>query len=126
MKYILFLIIYSILWSISILPFRVLYFLSDIVYFLLYKVIGYRVKTVRANLKLAFPELNDIERKEIEKNFYRHLCDLFLEMIKTITISEKELDKRFAFRSEEHTSELQSRPHLVCRLLLEKKKKYNK
>src|SRR3989442_2030507 len=26
-------------------------------------------------------------------------------------------------RSEEHTSELQSRPHLVCRLLLEKKKK---
>src|SRR5690554_7652358 len=27
------------------------------------------------------------------------------------------------FRSEEHTSELQSRPHLVCRLLLEKKKK---
>src|SRR3989442_10924731 len=29
-------------------------------------------------------------------------------------------------RSEEHTSELQSRPHLVCRLLLEKKKKKNK
>src|SRR3989442_10076618 len=29
----------------------------------------------------------------------------------------------FRFRSEEHTSELQSRPHLVCRLLLEKKKK---
>src|SRR3989442_9821754 len=28
-------------------------------------------------------------------------------------------------RSEEHTSELQSRPHLVCRLLLEKKKKTN-
>src|SRR5690554_5441146 len=31
-----------------------------------------------------------------------------------------------ALRSEEHTSELQSRPHLVCRLLLEKKKKYKK
>src|SRR5690554_245407 len=31
----------------------------------------------------------------------------------------------FALRSEEHTSELQSRPHLVCRLLLEKKKKNN-
>src|SRR5690625_1673939 len=30
-----------------------------------------------------------------------------------------------AFRSEEHTSELQSRGHLVCRLLLEKKKKHN-
>src|SRR5690554_7222994 len=31
---------------------------------------------------------------------------------------------RMARRSEEHTSELQSRPHLVCRLLLEKKKKH--
>src|SRR5436305_3226599 len=30
---------------------------------------------------------------------------------------------RLPLRSEEHTSELQSRPHLVCRLLLEKKKK---
>src|SRR5690554_7042781 len=33
-----------------------------------------------------------------------------------------ELDDHLAGRSEEHTSELQSRPHLVCRLLLEKKK----
>src|SRR3989449_8259644 len=32
---------------------------------------------------------------------------------------------RSANRSEEHTSELQSRLHLVCRLLLEKKKKHN-
>src|SRR3989442_11904349 len=31
-------------------------------------------------------------------------------------------DSRHSARSEEHTSELQSRPHLVCRLLLEKKK----
>src|SRR5712675_3763701 len=34
--------------------------------------------------------------------------------------------KPLARRSEEHTSELQSRLHLVCRLLLEKKKKNNK
>src|SRR3989442_13156161 len=33
------------------------------------------------------------------------------------------LEKPTCWRSEEHTSELQSRPHLVCRLLLEKKKK---
>src|SRR5438552_13778293 len=33
------------------------------------------------------------------------------------------LDEQIAFRSEEHTSELQSPDHLVCRLLLEKKKK---
>src|SRR5690554_670213 len=101
MKYVLFIIIYTILWSISILPFSVLYFLSDIFYFLLYKIVGYRVKTVRANLKLTFPELNDAERKEIEQKFYRHLCDLFLEMIKTITVSTKELNKRFVFDNPE-------------------------
>src|SRR3712207_7873619 len=33
--------------------------------------------------------------------------------------------KPFAMRSEEHTSELQSRQYLVCRLLLEKKKKHH-
>src|SRR5690554_7780793 len=35
-------------------------------------------------------------------------------------------NSNFTCRSEEHTSELQSRPHLVCRLLLEKKKKKKK
>src|SRR5215208_7585209 len=35
------------------------------------------------------------------------------------------LARRGPLRSEEHTSELQSRGHLVCRLLLEKKKKHN-
>src|SRR5690554_7607762 len=56
-----------------------------------------------------------------------------LEVICIITFGKKEKEKSFAdtntlhwekvhIRSEEHTSELQSRPHLVCRLLLEKKK----
>src|SRR3989442_3542495 len=37
-------------------------------------------------------------------------------------VLEKAAQDKEALRSEEHTSELQSRPHLVCRLLLEKKK----
>src|SRR5690606_3127443 len=97
MKYILFIFIYSFLWLISIMPFSLLYFFSNVVYFLVYKVIRYRVKTVRDNIKLAFPNLSIEERLKIEKQFYVHLCDLFLEMIKTITISEKELNKRFVF-----------------------------
>src|SRR5690554_79271 len=40
-----------------------------------------------------------------------------------IDVSPGRLRDALASRSEEHTSELQSRPHLVCRLLLEKKKK---
>src|SRR3989442_99721 len=44
---------------------------------------------------------------------------LFVVLSKRVTVERLTLD---ATRSEEHTSELQSRPHLVCRLLLEKKK----
>src|SRR2546422_6070135 len=39
------------------------------------------------------------------------------------TVGQDRIVDEFVFRSEEHTSELQSRLHLVCRLLLEKKKK---
>src|SRR3989442_11314347 len=45
-----------------------------------------------------------------------------IEMIATVS-SRYDIDRFISMRSEEHTSELQSRPHLVCRLLLEKKKK---
>lgn len=117
MKYILFIIIYSVLWLISILPFSVLYFLSNFVYFVLYKVVKYRVKTVRANLKLAFPELNDAERKQIEKDFYIHLCDLFLEMVKTITIPVKELDKRFVFENLELMKEYEKKGKSIILML---------
>ena len=97
MQLIIYLLIYPILWLISILPFPVLYLFSDFVYFLTYHLIGYRKKTVRKNLIIALPHLSDKERLLIEKKFYSHLCDLFLEMIKTLTISRTEIEKRYTF-----------------------------
>src|SRR5439155_23026159 len=44
----------------------------------------------------------------------------------TTAADKSDVEKRERLRSEEHTSELQSRGHLVCRLLLEKKKKKSK
>lgn len=88
-------LVYPILWGISRLPFPVLYGLSDLLYFWLYRVFGYRQKVVAENLALAFPEKNEAERKRLEKTFYKHLCDVFLEMAKTLGISEKEMEKRF-------------------------------
>lgn len=90
-------IIYPFLWMISILPFPLFYFLSDCICFLTYRVIGYRKKTVRENLVLALPHLTVKERLKVEAKFYQHMCDLFLEMIKTMTISKKEMQKRFRF-----------------------------
>ncbi|WP_295336815.1 lysophospholipid acyltransferase family protein [Flavobacterium sp.] len=97
MQLLVFLLLYPIIMLISFLPFRVLYLFSDMVYGLVYYIIGYRKKTVRHNLANALPHLSEKERLIIEKKSYRHLCDMFLEMVKTMSISEKEMDKRFKF-----------------------------
>jgi len=95
MQFLAYIVAYPFLWLISILPFRIFYWFSDFVYFLVYHVIGYRRKTVRENLALTLPHLSDTERKEIEKKFYQHMCDMFLEMIKTMSITPEEMEKRF-------------------------------
>jgi KDO2-lipid IV(A) lauroyltransferase len=95
MQFLVFIIAFPFLWIISILPFRLFYWFSDFVYLILYYIIGYRKKTVRENLALAFPNLSAKERLVIEKKSYHHLCDIFLEMIKTMTISPEEMNKRF-------------------------------
>ncbi len=81
MQFIVFLLLYPILWLLSILPFRLLYVVSDGVYVLIYYVVGYRKKIVRQNIALALPHLSAKERLQVEK----------------MTISEKEIDKRFVF-----------------------------
>ncbi|MFW0738256.1 lysophospholipid acyltransferase family protein [Flavobacterium sp.] len=95
MQFLVYIIAFPFLWLISILPFRIFYWFSDCVYFIIYRIVGYRKKVVRENLKLTLPHLNDSERKEIEKKFYKHMCDMFLEMIKTMSISPQEMEKRF-------------------------------
>jgi KDO2-lipid IV(A) lauroyltransferase len=92
-----YIIVYPILWCISILPFRLLYAVSDGIYVLLYHIIGYRKKVVKENLNLVFPEKSEAEIKRITKGFYHHLCDMILEAIKSMTISESEMQKRFTF-----------------------------
>ena len=90
-------VVFPVLWAISKLPFRILYILSDALYLVIYYVVRYRRRVVRENLELVFPEKSPDERKSIEKAFYSHMCDMFLEMIKTLGIREEELKKRFVF-----------------------------
>ncbi|MBF7093462.1 lysophospholipid acyltransferase family protein [Flavobacterium sp. ALJ2] len=95
MQFLVYILAYPLLWIISILPFPIFYLFSDVVYFIIYYLVRYRRKTVKENLALALPHLTDKERKTIEKKFYQHMCDMFLEMIKTMTISPEEMRKRF-------------------------------
>jgi KDO2-lipid IV(A) lauroyltransferase len=99
------------------LPFRLLYLFSDFVYLIVYYVIGYRKKTVRANLALALPHLSDEERLIIEKKSFRHLCDMFLEMIKTMTISNKEISERFVFTNMEVYKNLEAQGKSISMML---------
>lgn len=87
-------IIYTLTYLISKLPFFVLYGLSNFFYLIAYRLLKYRVAVVRANLQNAFPGKTDEQRLVIEKEFYSHLCDLIVEVVKLATISLKELQKR--------------------------------
>lgn len=108
-------IVYPFLWLVSRLPFSVLYFISDVLYQLIYHLVGYRKKVVRDNLKLVFPNKTDTERMLIEKKFFRHMCDMFLEMIKTMGITAEEVGKRYVFTNIElyHKLEAEKRSTIL-------------
>lgn len=99
-------LIYAWMYLHALLPLSVLYILSDILYFIVYKLVGYRLKVVRRNLKASFPEKNATELIKIEKEFYHHFCDYFVETIKLLHISDKEMQKRMIFENIELTKTL--------------------
>jgi KDO2-lipid IV(A) lauroyltransferase len=76
------------------LPFPLLYLLSDGMRLVLYNVLGYRVAVVRGNLRKSFPEKSTAELRTIERAFYRWLCDLALETLKTLTLSAEAVKER--------------------------------
>ncbi len=88
-------IVYGLLYLVSLLPWRVLYIISDGFYLLIYYVICYRKDVVKNNLAIAFPEKSEEERLRIMKEFYKGFIDTFIETIKLFSISGEELNKRF-------------------------------
>jgi KDO2-lipid IV(A) lauroyltransferase len=88
------LIYYLLLLPISRLPYGLLYGISNVMYFILYRAAGYRRAVVRKNLTYSFPEKSLAEIREIEKGYYHHLCDLIVESIKNFTISETAAKQR--------------------------------
>ncbi|SNR72874.1 KDO2-lipid IV(A) lauroyltransferase [Lutibacter agarilyticus] len=97
---------YPFIWILSILPFRVLYIISDFIYLILYYVIGYRKKVVLNNLKLTFPEKSIEELLIIRKKFYKHFVDVFIEMIKTFTASKELIYKHYTFTNIDFLNDL--------------------
>ena len=84
---------------ISLLPYPLLYFISDILYLAMYRVLGYRKKVVFTNLRNSFPDKSEQELKTIMSDFYHHFCDIIVESVKGFTISERQLRKRLVIKN---------------------------
>jgi len=80
---------------VTLLPLRVLYLFSDLLYLVLYYVIKYRRNVVEANLRNSFPEKSADELSDIARRFYRHLSDMMAETLKATHMSPKEIAERF-------------------------------
>lgn len=98
-------IVYTLFYTLSLLPFRILYGMADIGYALLYYIIRYRRGVVRKNLVTAFPEKSIDDIKAIERKFYHWFCDYFLEAVKLLSISDKELRRRFTIINSEEVEQ---------------------
>ena len=93
-------LVYGFLYLLSLLPMRVLYFLSDGIYLLVYHVIGYRRKVVMGNLQIAFPEKTEKQKIQIAKKFYHNFIDSFIEVIKMVSASDSFFMKRYTVETE--------------------------
>ena len=83
------------------LPLSVLHGISNVMYYIIYRIFGYRKAVVRQNLIQSFPKKSFAEILEVEKAFYRHFCDLIVESVKNFTISEAAAKKRIKITNPE-------------------------
>lgn len=96
-------ILYSPLWLLlhaaALLPLRVLYVLSDALSVIVGDVVRYRRRIVEANLAASFPDKTDAELRRIRRGFYRNFTDVFVETVKLLHISDREMRGRMRFEN---------------------------
>lgn len=100
----------------ALLPMRALYVLSDILYVLIYKIAGYRVKVVRRNITASFPDKSKAEWRQLERRFYHHFADYIVETIKLAHISLDEIQQRAYLKNPELVDQLMEKGH-TCFIL---------
>ena len=111
--YLLLRLVTTLLWLI---PFPVLYWFSDGLAFLFYKIIGYRRKIVESNLRRCFPEKEEKEINEIAWKSYQNLTDNILETLKSFTMTTAAVRSRYNFVNPEVLDEWTEKgsPILIC------------
>ena len=109
--------IYGIWYLLSLLPMWLHYLFSDILYLIIAHVVRYRHRVVWKNLSTSYPGKSEQELKKLQRQFYRHMCDLVAETIKYTTISDKNIMRRMTFKGSEQVAEILNGGQSVALLL---------
>lgn len=111
-----FLLYYLVVLPVSRLPDRLLYLLSDLLFYLFYYVLPYRKRVVLENLRRSFPQRTEAEIRGLAKQFYRHFCDLLLESCRSFSIGLEDVKARMRLRNPELLDRLaaEGRSCVVC------------
>lgn len=98
--------LHMLVWMVSLIPFGVMYVVSDMLYYPFYYIVRYRRQTVRRNLTESFPEKEMDEIRKIEKDFYHYFVDIMLESTKLMTITPEEMRLRMRFEGIDYVNQL--------------------
>ena len=90
-----FILIYCILYPISLLPMPLLHLMGDFIYLIVYHIVGYRKEVVRNNLRNSFPDWDEKKMRQTEKRYYHHLCQLLVEGVKMLSMSRRQVMRRY-------------------------------
>src|ERR1700722_10090034 len=76
------------------LPWAALYAFSAFLYFLAYYVVRHRDHVIREQLEKVFPDLSGAEREALHKQFLRNFCDVAIELLKSVSMTEDDMRRR--------------------------------
>ena len=106
MKFLAYILARSFIWLLHVLPQRILYLFSDLIFLVIYYLVGYRKRVVLNNLSMAFPDYDEKKRKGIARKFYHHFCDIILESAVAHFYSVKQARNRISYSNPELLEDL--------------------
>lgn len=89
------LLFYVVVLFIGLFPFPLLYGFANLIRLFVYRIFRYRKGVVEQNLKGSFPDIDEKELKRITRLFYKNLSDIFLEAIRSFTMTRQQVVKRY-------------------------------
>jgi Kdo2-lipid IVA lauroyltransferase/acyltransferase len=97
MNYLIYLVFRTFIFLFRFIPFRLLYGFADLIFYVVYYIVGYRKQVVFDNLRNSFPGKSEVEIGIIAKGFYHHLADMLIESLKAFTMTEEAVIRRYKF-----------------------------